>query len=255
MENYNFDVDAVNFTSSEKNILEYLNEHIEDINDMSIRKLADECYVSSATIFRFIKKIGFNSYNEFQEAIKYRRSVAKRKKIAKIPDVIKSKDYKENYLQNIIESVRVINPEYEKKFCECLNLAPKVYLFGHGLSRPIVLYTYQLLIRLGYNAIMVRDEFEEENILYKIHSDDLVMAFSVSGEDNDIIKILKQIRTNNVIVSFTKADNNEISMSSDYNFYFFFDEFESNNVTIASRVSMLAIVELLVYQAYNDKNS
>ena len=45
----------------------YLITHLRKIKDISIYKIAEECYVSRSSIQRFIKNIGYESYTQLKE--------------------------------------------------------------------------------------------------------------------------------------------------------------------------------------------
>lgn len=51
-----------------------------------------------------------------------------------------------------------------------------------------------------------------------------------------------------LLVSITGADNNVVQNMSDVNFYVFTDELFLNKMEITSHISMLAILELILYQ-------
>ncbi|EAG1142648.1 MurR/RpiR family transcriptional regulator, partial [Listeria monocytogenes] len=55
--------------------------------------------------------------------------------------------------------------------------------------------------------------------------------------------------------SITGADNNIIQNMSDINLYIFTDEIEMNNLDITSRISTIAIMELILYQFMEDETS
>ena len=51
-----------------------------------------------------------------------------------------------------------------------------------------------------------------------------------------------------MIVSVTQADNNLIQNMSDVNFYMFTDNIKVNEADITSHISMIAVMELILYQ-------
>ncbi len=46
-------------SQTEMNILEYVQSNLHVISSMNIRELALACFVSTATVFRFVKKLGY----------------------------------------------------------------------------------------------------------------------------------------------------------------------------------------------------
>lgn len=53
------------FTPLERHLSKYLLENIQSVLEMSLADLAESTYVSKATIIRFYKKLGFDSYKDF----------------------------------------------------------------------------------------------------------------------------------------------------------------------------------------------
>lgn len=54
------------FNENEQIIVQYMIDHLEDIPKLSSRELARRTYTSSTVIIRFIKKLGFENYNDFK---------------------------------------------------------------------------------------------------------------------------------------------------------------------------------------------
>lgn len=60
-----------NFTEREKMISDYIVENSEEVVNMSSRELARKTLTNSTTIIRFIKKLGYHSYNDFKVNLLY----------------------------------------------------------------------------------------------------------------------------------------------------------------------------------------
>ena len=56
-------------SNTERNVFNFVIKNMHQVKNMSIRELAAECYVSTPTLFRFVKKLGFEGYSEFVAAI------------------------------------------------------------------------------------------------------------------------------------------------------------------------------------------
>ena len=51
------------------NIAFYIIEHINEMEEKSIKQLAEECFTSTSSIIKFYQMIGFNSYSEFKRQL------------------------------------------------------------------------------------------------------------------------------------------------------------------------------------------
>ena len=50
-------------------IARYFLNHLRELKDTSIYKIADECYVSRSSVQRFIKNIGYDSFTSMKASI------------------------------------------------------------------------------------------------------------------------------------------------------------------------------------------
>lgn len=73
--------------------------------------------------------------------------------------------------------------------------------------------------------------------------------FSYKGEDLELIEAVRKLKSQNhpLIVSITGVDNNLLQNSSDLNLYLFTDEIGLNHLDITSHISMIALMELILY--------
>ncbi|MBS4902779.1 MAG: MurR/RpiR family transcriptional regulator [Coprobacillus sp.] len=56
----------IKLTETEKEIHEYMVENLDVLPKLSSRKLAEKTYTSPTTIVRFVKKLGYQNYNDFK---------------------------------------------------------------------------------------------------------------------------------------------------------------------------------------------
>ena len=237
----------VKLSPNEKSIMTYVIKNLQAVKNMSIRELANICFVSTTTIFRFVQKLGYEGYSEFIDAII--ETEAETRKIH-IPSIIEKENYSESYLKNIIEAVKVITNEKYDKFQSIMSRNPDIYIIAEGLSREVGQYFLRLLTTLGFNVSFPKESYEKNNVLKKIKRDDVVLVLSYTGDNEQVVHELEKIFAiaTPTIMSFTRADNNAIQNMSDLNFYVFADEIDYEGVNITSRIGMIAIMETLLYK-------
>lgn len=54
------------FTERESQIADYILNHCEQVLQMTTRQLASETYTSATVIVRFVKKLGYQGFNDFK---------------------------------------------------------------------------------------------------------------------------------------------------------------------------------------------
>ena len=233
---------------NEQSIMTYIVKNMHAVKNMSIRDLAAQCFVSTTTIFRLVKKLGYEGYSEFVDAIN--ETEAETRKIH-IPSIIQNENYRDSYLKNIIEAVKVITDEKIDKFNTIMSRNPDIYVIAEGLSREVGQYFVRLLTTVGFNVSFPRESYEKENVLKKIKRDDVVLVLSYTGDNENVVHQLEKIFAiaTPTIVSFTRADNNAIQNMSDLNFYVFADQIDYEGTDVTSRIGMIAIMETLLYKS------
>ena len=231
---------------TEKQLFEYVVKNMNGVKDMSIQKFAEEQFLSTTTIFRFVQKLGFGGYTEFINSLLV---TAYNKQDVVIPNAILKQGYSEEYLKNIIETARVMAAPEIKKLMEVLWRRPSIYILTDDNTHPIAQYSEKLFIGLGLHAYAPEATYQMQNLVNRINSEDLLIALSYSGEDQRMIRFIEKVflRERPFLMSITRADNNILESLSDTNFYIFAEEIRLNEMDLTSCIPMLAILELLVY--------
>lgn len=240
-------------SSSEQVVFNYVIKNLHVVKDLSIRELADRCFISTTTLFRFVKKLGYEGYSDFIDDVR-ETEFASRK--IEIPNIVANDDYRDSYLKNVIEAVKVITDEKIDKFEKIMSRNPNIYILAEGLSAEPAQYFRRLLISCGYNVEIPSEEYAFKSILKKVKKDDVLLVLSYNGNNRSVIHKIERIfaiSTPNII-SITRSDNNAIQNMSDLNFYVFADEIEYEGEDITSRIGMIAIMEILLYKRLTSNN-
>ena len=114
-----------------KTILQNYNK----IPELTIFDLADLCYVSSSSITRFVRTLGYDSYKEFKSDIAHTLTIdvdySKRINMASAEDL---KPIYQRYTENVIENIQFtfdhIDYRQLNRVCEMMYQAKEIALFG-----------------------------------------------------------------------------------------------------------------------------
>ncbi|MDO5331930.1 MAG: MurR/RpiR family transcriptional regulator, partial [Bacillota bacterium] len=201
----------------------------------------------TTTIFRFVKKLGYEGYSEFVDDLSKAEEESRR---INIPSIVQKDNYRDSYLKNIAEAVKVITDEKIEKFNSIMIKYPDIYIIAEGMSREVGRYFRRLLTSIGYNAIFPTESYEKEMVLKRIKKEDVLLVLSYTGDNVSVIHEIEKIFaiSTPTIISFTRADNNAIQNMSDLNFYVFADEIDYGGIDVTSRIGMIAIMETLLYK-------
>ncbi|MEE6665138.1 MurR/RpiR family transcriptional regulator [Limosilactobacillus fermentum] len=242
-------------TKNEQALFEFVIKNMQKIQGKSIREVSSLAYVSTATFLRFVQKIGFSGYSEFTTVIKFTLINQQQNAKEKLPFTVKQSDYREEYLKNIIEAVRVIQPAKLARVTAKLAEHPEVFFFANGVSKHMTEYLYYLYSMAGFSVHFPRDKDYRRLAIQQVNDDSLVFILSYHGNNDEFVSMINdfiQAGLNPMIVSVTEANNNVIQNMSDLNFYMFTDDIQVNETDITSHISMIAVMELLLYQYVED---
>ena len=232
--------------TSERNVFEYVIHNAQQVSTMSIRELAEQCFVSTTTILRFTRKLGFDGYRAFIDSLKLAQHASAQ---TVIPSVLRQKSFSEEYLKDIIESIRVTSASTIERFCQNVMTAHRVYCFGLNLDHEVARYMYQMLLRLNIPATLPHDEMEKRQAIAHMQDDDVLIVFSLSGENTTVIDFVERAlaRHRPRVATITQSGKNTLMSMSDFDFYVFFNQILIDGEDVSSRASMLALVDFISY--------
>ena len=147
---------------TEQNLFNYIIKNLHIVKDMSIRDLSEKCFVSTTSIFRLVKKLGYQGYAEFSQAL---RDTEEESRKIHMPSIVSADNYRDSYLKNVIEAVKVITDEKINKFNAIMNRNPNIFILAEGLSHEVGRYFYRLLTMMGFNTEMPDEEYEFVSVL------------------------------------------------------------------------------------------
>lgn len=193
-----YSTDKYNLNELEINILNYLEKNINDIKNISIRKLAKENFTSTATIYKLIKKLGFDGYADMIYALHY-------------DNLNKSLGRKSNSPYEAIENS--LNP-YKENFLKLLNKYKdkQIVVTGMGFSQIVADYISESLFLKGFNITSkLHIQFLNKDNANKL----LLIIISQSSDTPRLVELATKAKENNLeIISFTGSENNKISSLS-----------------------------------------
>lgn len=232
--------------ANDRKIFDYVIQHAGDVQNMSIRELADACFMSTTTILRFTRKLGFDGYRAFTDSLKIAQSSSAQ---TSIPSVLSQRSFSEEYLKDVIESVRVTSASTVDKLSERIVAAHRVYCFGLNLDHVIAECMYQVLLRLGIPAALPCDRLELRQAIARMQDDDVLLVFSLSGENAHTIEFVERVLVGHrpCIASITQSGKNSLANMSDFDFYVFFNRITVEGEDLSSRAPMLALVDFISY--------
>lgn len=171
----------------EKQIVSYMQNHLDELKSIGIRQMAKDNYTSTSTIYKLCNKFGFEGYSDM------------------IYHLTNTKETTVDF------NVRYI--EYKTEFKKILNhKSSRIIVFGLGFSAPIAEYIQQRLTLLGYQTFSV----VHMEMFNQLDTDNTVLiVISYSGQTPRLREIVKNASDNHVpVISFIGNKNSPIYIAS-----------------------------------------
>ncbi|GAA0447056.1 MAG: MurR/RpiR family transcriptional regulator [Bacillota bacterium] len=234
-------------SQAERYLLEFIHQHLDEIATMSIVTLSERANVSTATIVRLMKKIGYNGYTSFKYRLKQDKKMEDTHDwLGNIDDDIKQviKKNEEEVTKTIqLQSIGQIEDAVQKIFN-----AERVYIFSRGFSEMIA---KEMMVKL--QALdKICETHEDPNIIRvksrKVGKNDIAIFVSLNGETPELVEACQNLNMRQVttITLTTKVDSS-LSRLSDMTLlgyktdHSLFPEYE-----VRSRLSLNVIARILL---------
>lgn len=253
------EINVTNKKGSSYDIAKALLDHYQDIPKLTIHELADVCYISSASLSRFIRYLGFDHYTDFKESCKkgigievdYSRDVSK----ASIDDMRPIIErYTENIKQNIDFTFQHMDFDQLERICKMMFEAKELAFFGLefatllGQHFQVKMTSMNKLVRLG----LTYDEQKE--VATNLQDGALVFVASLEGgffyRNDEIMDILNKKKV--TIIALTMNEHTKLMKDVDEILIC-----NKENSNTEGRITLLYMIEILLmyyfvnYQMYS----
>ena len=231
------------FTNTEKKIADYFLQC--DANmDINIQNVAEQLYVSQASISRFAKKCGFVGFREFIFA--YLDSA-----IVKKPNGNSTTQNVFNTYQDLLnKAYSLLDNDQVQRIVKMLVNSKKVIAVGKGSSGYAASEMESRFVRVGLDidSLTDSDRIRMQSVFLK--DGDTVIAFSISGKTEDVIFLLKHAHDRGKkTIFFTAADNPHLHEFCDEVVLVASLEYLENGNLISPQFPMLLVLDL-IYSEY-----
>lgn len=232
----------------ERKLFEFAMHNAREVSSMSIREFAERTYVSTTTVLRFVRKLGFDGYRDFTQSM-MRELASEGDGEPRLPGVMWKKSYSQEYLKNIIESVRVVSQGEIDRLINSIGPNTHIWCVGVGLDQDVAHYAYHVLTVLGYQVSCPMSDFERRAAVAQFAPGDVAMLFSLTGEDREVVEFAERVahKGHPAIATVTQSANNTLQSIGNIDFYVFGESISFNEENLSSRVSILVMVDLITY--------
>ena len=229
---------------TETHIYQYVIKNIPEVIKMSVRDIADEAHVSTATVIRFCQKLNCQGFVEFKTKLKlFHEGMILPHTDDEIDMILDFFEYaKSQEFQNKI-----------KKFVQYVQKADSIFFFGIGTSGLLGKYGARYFSNIGYFSHGIEDPYYPPPIDNGRNL--LLIVLSESGETREIIDQLKMYQAKNIkIVAITNKAGTTIDQMADFSIYYYVkDMILPQTYNISTQVPVLYILERVTRELQNSE--
>jgi len=238
-------------SASQQQVADYVLANAEKVMTSSVSDLAAACGVSDPTIFRFLKKLDCPSYQTFRVNIAQELS---RSKADPIYDDVTENDGAQEVMDKVIQSTAcaiqdlstVIDAAVLEAICEKLCTCRSVLIIGIGASAAPAFDLHHKLLKLGLRASFCHDPHMINIAVGTLDENDLLVAFSHSGESREMLDGMRLAKKRNVpVAAITSYPRSTLSLGSDYVLLSSSKETRFRSDSMVSRIIQMTLIDMI----------
>ncbi|WP_297631062.1 MurR/RpiR family transcriptional regulator [uncultured Clostridium sp.] len=239
-------------SKNDKILEEYIQENGMECIYKSISEIAHELGIGEATITRFVKKIGFNGFQEFKLTLA--KKLAKTKSGSIISSNLEKDEKIEETAKNMLEANKLVldktleglNLKNIIKIREMILRAKKTVFFGIGNSALAAMDANYKFMRIGLNTNVANDSHTMYMMASLLRRNDLVFLVSHTGETKELLEVAKLAKENRAeVISITSNNTNSLMDLSDVNINYLSVERKFETGSIRSKIGQSFLIELI----------
>lgn len=199
--------ELVNMTRSERAVADFTLEHRSDIAFLTLDELAKQTQLSTTSVLRFCRRIGFDGFKQFQQKI--------REELRSEPDLLdKFHRTADNQMidtllsQTVGQGIRCIQQTFREMPHDSLAEAVRrianarcVYTFGMRESQALAAYLYSRLLTVRGDVFLYRDGFYGNvETLLSLTDADVFVVYLFHRYTRQTLQLLEVLRQRQVQV-------------------------------------------------------
>lgn len=243
------------FSTSEDSLVDYfLQLKNDELVNKTLADMANETEISQTTIYNFVKKLGFNGFQDFKIKLASNSiSPTQPERLVNYREIDPTDSYIDvakktiHFNQQSLENlVNFLDEKTLQRIVRLLEKSQNIYFFGQGGSSVIALDSYHKFLRSKLNCHYVSDYHIQLSICSKLTKKDCVFLFSHSGDSLETINLAKVLQKNNCpIICITGNPVGKILKLSTESVIAFSQEAKYRTESLTSRLLYQTVMDIL----------
>lgn len=245
-----------NLSDSDQMIIKYILDNPECILNYNAKELASLCYISSPTIIRLCKKLGFKGYPDFrytyiEEYSALPKTVNEISFSSTLNDILEL--LPQRYELIAINSADRIDTREFSFIVSEFRKANTIDFYATGINMGICQAACVRLSNLGYHAQVQfginKHYIQSQSPQQKLRT--LSFIISHTGQNEAIIEVAQFLSHQRMKMVYLGRNNNILYNLSDYHILWDNDRFDSRYDNLSYPVSLMFILDILYLELSN----
>ena len=251
-------------TPLESEIASYILNNKDEITKLKIQELADILFISKSAIHRFVKKIGFNGFNDLKVSIaKENADLLENNSYINVNYPFQAKDnprqiaFKllELYEKAIKDTFEYVDLDQIKAVSKLIDSADVIDVYTHAHNSNIAENFQDKMLTIGRSVNCPSSFYNQRLTVLASDQKHVAIILSYSGKATFILPIVKKLYEKGVkVIQIGKAGSNYYSQYVTYHLSISDSENNRDRMSqFSSHIAMQYIMDVLYGCIYNEK--
>ena len=251
-------------TPLESEIASYILNNKDEITKLKIQELADILFISKSAIHRFVKKIGFNGFNDLKVSIaKENADLLENNSYINVNYPFQAKDnprqiaFKllELYEKAIKDTFEYVDLDQIKAVSQLIDSADVIDVYTHAHNSNIAENFQDKMLTIGKSVNCPSSFYNQRLTVLASDQKHVSIILSYSGKATFILPIVKKLYEKGVkVIQIGKAGSNYYSQYVTYHLSISDSENNRDRMSqFSSHIAMQYIMDVLYGCIYNEK--
>ena len=251
-------------TPLESEIASYILNNKDAVTKLKIQELADILFISKSAIHRFVKKIGFNGFNDLKVSIaKENADLLENNSYINVNYPFQAKDnprqiaFKllELYEKAIKDTFEYVDLDQIKAVSQLIDSADVIDVYTHAHNSNIAENFQDKMLTIGRSVNCPSSFYNQRLTVLASDQKHVAIILSYSGKATFILPIVKKLYEKGVkVIQIGKAGSNYYSQCVTYHLSISDSENNRDRMSqFSSHIAMQYIMDVLYGCIYNEK--
>ncbi|SER62849.1 DNA-binding transcriptional regulator, MurR/RpiR family, contains HTH and SIS domains [Propionibacterium cyclohexanicum] len=235
--------------ATSRRVAQFFLDNPDRVLECTVEQLAGEIGVSTATVSRFSKVLGYGSYSQMRLGLSSQLTRADDPR-GEVEDSDSALQSARKTLETNIEALRgtadFIDGTDVDHAVQLISDSQTLGIFGLGSSNVVAQYAYHMLLRLPLRLVQPGDYHMQLMAAAKLSPGDVGLIISHTGNDADINLLAEQLREHGVpTIAITSYPNSPLAHLAEVRFSSLSEDTRYRAEALVSVTSQIGLVDVL----------